>query len=113
MMRYKSVLFSLLAAGGIGILASQGMDTMDFARADDKLDYREARELRQQGKILSLQEILQRVEKDYPGQVIETELEREHGSYIYELEILTDNGRVIELEVDAASGKILKTEEED
>ncbi len=112
-MRYKPVLFSLLAAGGIGILATQGMNAMDSARADDKLDYREARELRQQGKILSLQEILQQVEKDYPGQVIETELEHEHGSYIYELEILTDNDRVIELEVDAASGKILKTEEED
>lgn len=112
-MRNKSVLFSLLAAGGIGILASQGIDVMDSARADDKLDYKEARELRQQGKILSLQEILKRVEKDYPGQVIETELEREHGSYIYELEILSDNDRVIELEVDAASGEILKTEEEE
>ncbi|TDX99344.1 PepSY domain-containing protein [Thiohalophilus thiocyanatoxydans] len=112
-MRNKSVLFSLLAAGGIGILASQGIDVMDSARADDKLDYKEARELRQQGKILSLQEILKRVEKDYPGQVIETELEREHGSYVYELEILSDNDRVIELEVDAASGEILKTEEEE
>ncbi|MDY6981361.1 MAG: PepSY domain-containing protein [Pseudomonadota bacterium] len=112
-MRYKAGLFVMLAAGGIGLLASQGFAVMDSARADDKLDYREARELRQQGKILSLQEILQQVEKDYPGQVIETELEREHGSYIYELEILTDNDRVIELEVDAASGKILKTEEEE
>lgn len=112
-MRYKSVLFSLLAAGGIGILASQGIDVMDSARADDKLDYREARELRQQGKILSLQEILKQVEKDYPGQVIETELEREDGSYIYELEILTDKDRVMKLEVDAASGKILEIEEED
>ncbi|MDR9437821.1 MAG: hypothetical protein RI563_13140, partial [Thiohalophilus sp.] len=61
-MRYKAGLFVMLAAGGIGILATQGMNTMDAARADDKLDYREARELRQQGKILSLQEILQRVE---------------------------------------------------
>ena len=112
-MRYKAGLFVMLAAGGIGLLASQGFAVMDAARADDKLDYREARELRQQGKILSLQEILKQVEKDYPGQVIETELERENGSYIYELEILTDNDKVIELEVDAASGKILKTEEED
>ncbi|MFP3875026.1 MAG: PepSY domain-containing protein [Thiohalophilus sp.] len=112
-MRYKSVLFTLLAAGGIGMLASQGMDVMDAARADDKLDYKEARELRQQGKILPLQEILKRVEKDYPGQIIETELEREHGRYIYELEILTDNDRVIELELDAATGEVLKTEQEE
>ncbi|MFP4610943.1 MAG: PepSY domain-containing protein [Thiohalophilus sp.] len=112
-MRYKSVLFTLLAAGGIGMLASQGMDVMDAARADDKLDYKEARELRQQGKILPLQEILKRVEKDYPGQIIETELEREHGRYIYELEILTDDDRVIELELDAATGEVLKTEQEE
>ena len=112
-MRYKTGLFVILAAGGIGILASQGVDVMDSARADDKLDHKEARELRQQGKILSLQEILKQVEKDYPGQVIETELEREQGSYIYELEILTEKDRVIKLEVDAASGEILKTEEEE
>lgn len=112
-MRNKSLLFAILAAGGIGVLATQGISVMDSAHADDKLDYREARELRQQGKILSLQEILQRVEKEHPGQVIETELEREDGSYIYELEILDEQDRVMKLEVDAASGKILKTEEED
>lgn len=112
-MRNKSVLFSLLAAGGIGILASQGVDVMDSARADDKLDYKEARELRQQGEILSLQEILKRVEKDHPGQVIETELERESGRYIYELEIVTEQGKVIEIEVDAGTGETLKVEEEE
>lgn len=112
-MRYKAMMFVLLAAGGIGLLATQGEGIMNSAHADDKLDYKEAKELREQGKILSLQEILGRVEKEHPGQVIETELEREDGVYIYELEILTDEDRVIKLEVDAASGKIMKTEAED
>lgn len=112
-MRYKAGLFVILAAGSIGVLASQGIDLMDSARADDKLDYREAKQLREQGKILSLQEILQQVEKEHPGQVIESELERENGSYIYELEILADkDNRVIKLEVDATSGKVLKGETE-
>jgi len=112
-MRYKTGLFVILAAGGIGILASQGIEVMDSARADDKLDHKEARDLRQQGKILSLQEILKQVEKDHPGQVIETELERESGRYIYELEIVNEQGKVIEIEIDAGTGETLKVEEEE
>ena len=112
-MRYRTMTFVLLAAGGIGLLATQAGDIVNSAHADDKLDYQEAKELRQQGKILSLQEILGRVAKEHPGQVIETELEREDGVYIYELEILTEQGRVMEIEVDAGSGEILKVKEED
>lgn len=112
-MRYRTMTFVLLAAGGIGMLAMQSGDILKSAHADDDLDHKQARELREQGKILPLKDILERVGKEYPGQVIETELKREHGNYIYELEILTDQDKVIELEVDADSGKILKTEAED
>ncbi|MGD8547518.1 MAG: PepSY domain-containing protein [Thiohalophilus sp.] len=112
-MRYRALTFVILATGGIGLLALQSGDIVNLAHADDKLDHKEAKELREQGKILPLKEILDRVGKEYPGQVIETELDREDGNYIYELEILTDKDKVIELEVDAASGKILKTEKED
>ena len=79
--------------------------------ADDS--HLEARDLAREGKILPLQQILQRLEKVQPGQILEVELEREHGLLIYEIELLDDQGRVWEFELDAASGEILEREEED
>ena len=112
-MNYRAVTYLVLAAGGIGLLVTQGNGFMKMAHASDKLDYQEARALSEQGKILPLQDILRRVEKEYPGQVIETELERESGRYIYELEIVTEQGKVTEIEVDAGTGETLKVEKED
>jgi uncharacterized membrane protein YkoI len=45
-----------------------------------------------------------------PGEVVRVDLEEEHGKDIYEFKILAASGRVIELEIDAATGKILKQE---
>ena len=43
-------------------------------RADD--DYIEAKRLRYEGKIMSLEEILKNVRKTYPGRILEVELEK-------------------------------------
>lgn len=48
-----------------------------------------------------------------PGQVLEVELERERGQLIWEVELAEDNGRVVELELDAVSGDVLVQEIED
>jgi uncharacterized membrane protein YkoI len=79
--------------------------------ADDS--HLEARQLSQEGKILSLQQILQGIDQVQPGQILEVELEREGGRLIYEIELLDPQGTVWELEVDATSGEILKRELED
>ena len=73
----------------------------------------EARQLAEEGKILSLQEIVQRIDPVQTGQILEVELEREHGLLIYEIELLDPDGTVWELKVDAASGEILERELED
>ncbi len=73
----------------------------------------EARQLAQEGKILPLQEILQRIEQDLPGQILELELERKRGLVIYEIELLDEQGTVWELKVDAATGDVLERELED
>lgn len=50
----------------------------------------------------------------YPGaRLLEAELERNHGRYIYEVELLTASGAVREIELDAATGHLLKDEEDD
>jgi uncharacterized membrane protein YkoI len=75
-------------------------------------DQDHALQLREAGKILSLEEILSISRKQIEGRVLEVELERKHGTLIYELEILDDKGRVWELKVDATDGRIIKREQE-
>jgi uncharacterized membrane protein YkoI len=48
-----------------------------------------------------------------PGRVIEVELERDDGRWIYELELVSPEGRLYEMEIDAASGTVLEVEQED
>ncbi|WP_088624795.1 PepSY domain-containing protein [Oceanicola sp. 22II-s10i] len=80
--------------------------------ADDN-DHDRARRALQAGEILPLSEILERAETARPGRVIEVELDRDDGRWIYELEMVTDTGRLYEMELDAATGAILKIEAEE
>jgi uncharacterized membrane protein YkoI len=79
--------------------------------ADDS--YLEARRLAAEGEIQPLSSILDRIQTEQPGSILEVELHREEGRMIYELEILDTKGDVWELKVDAVSGDILKREAED
>ncbi len=83
------------------------------AGAEDDLDYKEARELVRQGKILPLNTIVQRAREHRPGKVLGVELERRRDVLIYELQVLTEDGVVWELKYDAATGKLVKQEKED
>ncbi|AZC27594.1 MULTISPECIES: PepSY domain-containing protein [Pseudomonas] len=78
------------------------------------LDQDEALRLRQQGVILPLEQLLQQAMDRYPGaKLLEAELEEKHDVYIYEVELLTVDGVVRELDLDAATGRLLKDEEDD
>lgn len=78
------------------------------------LDQDEALLLRQEGVILPLDQLLFKALQRYPGaRLLEAELEEDDGYFIYEVELLTAEGTVRELEVDARDGRILKDEEDD
>ncbi|WP_095110988.1 PepSY domain-containing protein [Pseudomonas sp. Irchel 3E20] len=78
------------------------------------LDQDEALRLRQQGVILPLEQLLQQALGRYPGaRLLEAELEEKHDVYIYEVELLTAQGVVRELDLDATTGRLLKDEEDD
>jgi uncharacterized membrane protein YkoI len=90
-------------------------------RRDDDAGYRRghghdhdrARRLLERGDIRPLSEILARVEGDLPGRIIATEFEREDGIYVYEFKVVDPAGRVREVYVDAATGTLLKVEDDD
>lgn len=81
--------------------------------AGDDFDHDLARRLLEQGRILPLAEIVDKVRSEIPGEMLEVEFETDDGAYIYELKILRPDGRVQEIEVEAASGKIVKIEDDD
>lgn len=79
------------------------------ARADD--DHDRAREAVLAGRALPLRTILQRVATDLPGELIEAELEDEHGRLVYEIKVITPDGRVVKALYDAVDGRRLSSRE--
>lgn len=74
----------------------------------------EALRLREQGKIISLEKLLDLVAQRHANaSLLEVELEEDDDIYIYEVELATRDGVVRELEFDAHTGKLLKDEEDD
>ncbi len=82
----------------------------NYAFADGEHD--DVLRLKREGKILPLETILKKVNVIQAGKILEVELEREHGRYIYEIEILTDEGAVWEFKYDAQSAILLESEQE-
>jgi len=99
-MRTTLAIATLLAAAALMPLAS---------RADG--DHDRARAALQAGEVLPLHVVLERVAKDHPGNVLEVELEREKGVWIYELKILQGGGSLLKLKVDAKTAAIIRQRE--
>lgn len=75
-------------------------------------DHDEAKKLLESGDILPLENILKKVRALQPGKILDIELESEHNRTIYEIELLTPEGRVLELTIDAKTAELLSTENE-
>lgn len=74
-------------------------------------DHDRARQALEAGEVLPLRAIIERVERSYPGQVLEVELERDGGRWIYEIKTLRSGGMLVKLKVDARDGSILAARE--
>jgi len=99
-MRTTLAIATLLAAAALTPLASLADGDHDRARA-----------ALQAGEVLPLPVVLERVSRDYPGNVLEVELEREKGLWIYELKILESGGSLLRLKVDARTAELIKRRE--
>lgn len=79
------------------------------AGAQERRDHERARAALEAGEIRPLAELLAEVERRYRGRVIEADLERDDGQWLYELKILPSNGRLFVIEIDAATGALLRS----
>jgi uncharacterized membrane protein YkoI len=60
------------------------------------------------GEIRPLSEVLAIVRAKIPGEIVEIELDREDGIWVYEIKILTSSGRRRKVEVNAQTLAIIK-----
>ena len=81
-----------------------------------KHDHEHAHQALARGEVRPLAEILARVAVEVPGEVVDVEFEREtwRGTkiWVYELKIISPDGRLLEALVDAATGHLLEIEED-
>lgn len=69
----------------------------------------DARRAVQSGEARPLSEILSGLRGRYPGRVLDADIaERGRGDWTYGIRLLNPQGRVVELDVDARSGKVLR-----
>ncbi|MBS0291645.1 MAG: PepSY domain-containing protein [Proteobacteria bacterium] len=97
--RHAIVPFAL----ALGILGLGGA-----LHADERGDHDIARQALQQGQVLPLRQVLDKVEREYQGQVLKIEFERDDGRYVYDIRLLQRDGRMAKLKVDAVDGRVLK-----
>jgi uncharacterized membrane protein YkoI len=119
------MVFALVAAAGTSMLLWNGFVRPGDARSAerhardeerevlDPHEYDRARTLKQAGAILSLEDILASARRHHDGRVLETELEQEGGRYIYEVELVDDQGQVWEMKFDASTAELLKDRREE
>jgi len=100
----KSSITTSLAAGLLAAILGGPVFSSD--------DHEHAKTLRDSGKILPLEKVIEIAKKDRPGRVIETELERKGERYVYEIKLIDEQGRLWESKYDAVTGKRLKEERE-
>ena len=93
---------------GAGLLMALAVSPL---RADDD-DYRRAWEWRQSGRVVPLEEILERVDPERRVRILEVELEAENGRILYEIHYADPDGRIREWLIDAHSGELLADEED-
>ncbi|MCP5227212.1 MAG: PepSY domain-containing protein [Candidatus Accumulibacter sp.] len=96
--RLPIVLFAVTLSAAVGA---------SLAGDDHDGDHDRARRALEAGEVLPLRVILERIERAWPGQIVEVELERHDGRWKYEIKLLRAGGALVKLKVDARDGSVL------
>ncbi len=81
------------------------------AAAHEEHDEEAARHALENGEIVPLERVIAELGAAVPGEISGLELEKEHGIWIYEFKIISPEGRMLKVRVDAKTGKLLKKTE--
>lgn len=73
-------------------------------------DHDDARSLRKSGDILPLELILEKIRISYPGKILEVKLATESDQKVYNIDMLSADGIVRRLIINAGTGELLRSE---
>lgn len=109
-MSWKLIIAPVGALLTLAAITTTAIADHGHGRSGDHDDALAAVEARQ---ALPLTRIFQIAQTAVPGEIIEVELDRDHGRLIYEVDVLTSTGRLRQVELDARTGEVLEVEDED
>jgi len=69
--------------------------------------------LENDGKVLALEKIVEKARQIHEGRVIEAEISTENNAYVYEVEILDEDGVLWDLKFNASNGKLIDSSKEE
>lgn len=73
----------------------------------EEADHDLAKHLKDSGEIIPLDKLIADVHRRHAGHILEVELEQKQGQYVYEIEMVDDDGMVQEYFYDAKTGELL------
>ena len=96
--------FVLMALAVAAATAGTAAQAAERGHGDHDL----ARQALERGQVLPLRTVLEKVEREYQGQVLKVEFEHDDGRFLYEIRLLQQDGRMAKLKIDAADGRVLQ-----
>lgn len=96
--------FVLMALAVAAATAGTAAQAAERGHGDHDL----ARQALERGQALPLRTVLEKVEREYQGQVLKVEFEHEDGRFLYEIRLLQQDGRMAKLKIDAVDGRVLQ-----
>jgi uncharacterized membrane protein YkoI len=75
-------------------------------------DHERARRAVERGEAMPLSQVLDSVSAKVGGEVVGVEIDHEDGRYVYEFKVITPDGRLREVLVDALTAEILRHEDD-
>jgi hypothetical protein len=108
-----SILRRTWIAALLALIAPTAGAPLVIAYADNR-SHEEALAAFRSGEIVSLQDVLREIERRFIGQVLEVELDRDRErvghTWVYEIKLLSPEGNVFNIEMDAKTKEIFKVE---
>ena len=107
LMRYRSI-FSAAILIALCAVYLDGPRALSREIKHEEHDEDRARVAVQRGEILPLEQVLAALKGGVTGEISKVELEKEHGIWVYEFKVISPGGRMMEVSVDAKTGKLIE-----
>jgi len=104
-------LFGMMVLALGAMLVLNGPAWSDQKGKGKKDEAKETVEMAAAAKV-TIDEAIKTATEKIPGKVVEAELEKKHGTLVWEVEVVTAENKVMEVHIDAESGAVINVEEE-